>query len=97
MKEMLTLIAKVEKCLAQLDDACKELEEVGLYYSSCDMYCNNNILPPTIYLKRGLNELSVVLDKKIESQPSHYFGSVTVGNIRFAQEKLPVEREDRYE
>lgn len=96
MKDMLTIMTSIEKCIAQLDAACKELEEVGVTYSSVCVYYHNDIIPHMIYLSRGITELATAFDKKVESEPTDSFGRVKIGDISFMQSKLPVEREDRY-
>ena len=96
MKDLLSILTNIERCIEQLDAACKELEEVGVSYHTVDSYKNKEYMPTTIYLSHGITELATAFDKKVESAPTDSYGKVYIGNLCFLQGKLPVEREDRY-
>lgn len=96
MKDILAVMTNIEHCAKQLRDACAELDEVGVHYFNIDMYKNTRTLPTTIYLSRGITELSTSFGKEITSEPTDSNGELRIGDIRFVQSKLPVERQDRY-
>lgn len=96
MKDILTVLTNIERCIEQLHAACMELDEVGVSYISVNTYRHNDVIPPSIFLKSGIVDLATAFDKKVESEPTDKFGSVKIGDITFSQSKLPVEREDRY-
>lgn len=96
MKDILAVVTNIEHCIEQLRSACAELSEFGVTYHTIDIYKSTISLPPTIYLSRGITEISTSFGKEIESSPTESNGRLYIGDIKFVQPKLPVERQDRY-
>lgn len=96
MKDILAVITNIEHCIEQLRSACAELDEFGVKYHTVDVYKNNSYTKPTVYLSRGITEISTFFGKEIESEPTDSNGRLYVGDIKFVQPKLSVERQDRY-
>lgn len=96
MKDLLDALRNIEHCIEQLRNACAELDEFGVHYHTIDIYKNTKYMPATIYLKRGITEISTSFGKEIESEPTDSHGTLEVGDLKFVQSKIPVERQDRY-
>lgn len=96
MKDILAVMTNIEHCIEQLRSACDELNEFGVDYHTIDIYVSKFSMPSTIFLSRGITEVSTSFGKEIESEPTDSNGRLYIGDIRFVQSKLPVERQDRY-
>lgn len=91
-------VEKIQTAFDLLKKAKTELETLGIKvnsFSGCSIGTRgyeNNIL-----LSRGINRVSVLAEKEIESiYADSSYGAVFLDGFYIDQAKLPVERQDRY-
>lgn len=90
---------KFEQAMSLLNDAVNLLKDVRTAFAEIGVdiasICDYGSMTSVI-LDSGIVTLSTSSGKKIESYTASSFGHLDVDGISFAQEKIPVEREDRY-
>ena len=91
-------VDKVQSALRLLEDAKKQFATLGIDVNNFTI-CGVDLFgsPHHVLLSSGINRASVLAEKEIKSLYSDSsFGSVMLDGFYFDQQKLPVERQDRY-
>lgn len=89
-------VGKIQTAFQLLRTAREELAALGIKVNEFESRNYNTWgFPDNVFLSRGLNRVSVLAEKEIESINEDY-GKVMMDDFFFDQPKLPVAREDRY-
>lgn len=91
-------VEKIQTAFGLLEKAMTELETLGINvnnFTGCGVGARgygNNVL-----LRSGINKVSILTEKEIEPiYADSSFGAVFLDGFYIDQQKLPVERQDRY-
>lgn len=90
---------KFEQAMSLLDDALNLLRDVRTAFAEIGVdieAISDYGMLTSVLLNYGIVTLSTSSGKKIDTVNDSNFGWLYVDGIRFSQEKIPVEREDRY-
>lgn len=90
---------KFEQAMSLLDDALNLLRDVRTAFAEIGVdieAISDYGMLTSVLLNSGIVTLSTSSGKKIDTVNDSNFGWLYVDGIRFSQEKIPVEREDRY-
>ena len=89
-------VEKIQTAFQLLRAAREELAALGIKVNTFEANSYSAWgFPDNVFLTRGLNRVSVLAEKEIESINEDY-GKVMMDGFFFDQPKLPVAREDRY-
>ena len=90
------VVIKIKTAFELLTTARQELSELGIDVNAFEAHGYNAWgSPNNVFLRSGLNRVSVLSEKEIESINDSY-GKVMMDGFLFDQPKIPVERIDRY-
>ena len=90
---------KFEQAMSLLDDAVNLLRDVRTAFAEIGVdidAISDYGLMTSVLLNSGVVTVSTSSGKKIDTVNDSNFGWLYIDGIRFLQEKIPVEREDRY-